>query len=282
MHSRSWAYRFVHKTQSFPMIDRRTLLASAVPVALASLARPRAALGGLAGRAAPSPQYYELRRYRLRNVSQQRAFHTFWGEVATPALNRLGIEPVGGFTVVHGPNAPSAYVLLPHPDLESAVGVRRRLAQDAAYTEAGAGFLKRSMADPSYARYESSLFKAFDGMPVLETPLDSDGRIFELRVYESPSDEAGIRKIEMFDNGEIPIFRETGLHPVFFGEALAGEQLPNLTYLLVFENMAAREEAWAEFIAHPDWKTMSADPYYAETVSAISSYILRPTPWSQV
>ncbi len=262
------------------MIDRRTLLASAVPAALAPLALPQAALGALAG-AAPSPQYYELRRYRLRNVSQQGAFHAFWGEAAVPALNRLGIEPVGGFTVVHGPNAPSAYVLLPHPDLASAAGARRRLAGDAAYMEAGKDFLKRSMADPSYVRYESSLFKAFDGMPVMETPIDADGRVFELRIYESPSDEAGIRKIEMFDNGEIPIFREVGLHPVFFGEALVGEQLPNLTYLLVFESMAAREEAWAKFIDHPDWKTLSADPYYAETVSAISSYILRPTPWSQ-
>ena len=260
------------------MIDRRTLLASALPAALAPLALSRAALGALA----PSPQYYELRRYRLRNFSGQNAFHAFWGEVAVPALNRLGVEPVGAFTVVHGPNAPSAYVLLPHPDLASAVGVRRRLTEDAAYMEAGEGFLKRSLADPSYARYESSLFKAFDGMPVLETPIDAAGRVFELRVYESQSDEAGIRKIEMFDNGEIPIFREVGLHPVFFGEALVGEQLPNLTYLLAFESMAAREEAWAKFLAHPDWKTLSADPYYAETVSAISSYVLRPAPYSQV
>ena len=261
------------------MIDRRTFLASAAPAALAPLAMPRSAL---AGAAAPSPQYYELRRYRLRNVSRQGAFHAFWRDAAVPALNRLGVEPVGVFTVLHGPNAPSVYVLLTHPDLESAVGVRRKLAGDAAYMEAGEGFLKRSMDDPSYVRYESSLFKAFEGMPTLETPIDAEGRIFELRVYESQSDEAGIRKIEMFDNGEIPIFREVGLHPVFFGEALVGEQLPNLTYLLVFENMAAREEAWAKFIAHPDWKALSADPYYAETVSAISSYVLRPTPYSQV
>ncbi len=264
------------------MINRRTLLASAVPAALAPLAAPQTALGAITRGIAPSPQYYELRRYRLRNVSQQRAFHTFWGDVAIPALNRLGIEPVGAFTVAHGPNGPSVYVLLPHADLESATTVRRRLAGDETYMQAGEGFLKRSMADPSYVRYESSLFKAFRGMPAMETPIGSDGRVFELRVYESQSDEAGIRKIEMFDNGEIPIFREVGLHPVFFGEALVGEQLPNLTYMLVFENMAARDEAWAKFIAHPDWKALSADPYYAETVSAISSYVLRPTGYSQV
>ncbi len=264
------------------MINRRTLLASAVPAALAPLVAPHTALGAITRSTAPSSQYYELRRYRLRNVSQQGAFHAFWGDVALPALNRIGVEPVGVFTVMHGPNAPSVYVLLPHADLESATAVRRRLAEDEAYMQAGEGFLKRSMADPSYARYESSLFKAFDDMPVMETPIASGGRLFELRVYESPSDEAGIRKIEMFNNGEIPIFREVGLHPVFFGEALAGELLPNLTYMLVFENMAAKDEAWAKFIAHPDWRTLSADPYYAETVSAISSYMLRPAGYSQV
>jgi len=38
----------------------------------------------------------------------------------------------------------------------------------------------------------------------------------------------------------IAIFRRAGLQPVFFGETLIGAKMPNLTYMLVFENMAAR------------------------------------------
>lgn len=228
------------------------------------------------------PQYFELRRYHLLNNSKQNALHEFLGEVAVPAYNRLGIEPVGGFSVAYGPNRPSVYVLLPHPSLESVETLRRRLAADDEYVRAGASFLERSMADPGYVRYESSLLKAFDGMERIETPVGTDGRLFELRFYESPTDEAALRKIEMFNNGEISIFREVGLHPVFFGESLIGDQLPNLTYMLAFENMAERDAAWDRFRAHPDWAELSANPYYAETVSAISDFILRPTVYSQI
>jgi len=227
-------------------------------------------------------QYFELRKYHLLYGSKQRDLHDFLGDVAVPAFNRIEIQPVGVFTVAYGPNSPSVYLLLPHPDLTSVESARHRLAEDQTYVSSGEDFLKRPLSDPSYVRYESSLMKAFEGMPMLETPLDSDGRIFELRVYESHTDEAALRKIEMFNNGEIPIFREVGLHPVFFAETLIGEKLPNLTYMLAFENMAERDAAWGRFSDHPDWKELSGDPYYADTVSAITDFILRPTAYSQV
>ena len=257
-------------------MNRRTFLASS---ALAAPLAHQVAFGAGGSRA---PQYFELRKYHLLYGSKQRDLHDFLGEVALPAFNRIGIDPVGVFTVAYGPNSPSVYLLLPHPDLASVESARNRLAEDQVYVESGADFLKRPLSDPSYVRYESSLMKAFDGMQTVETPIDTDGRIFELRVYESHTDEAALRKIEMFNNGEIPIFREVGLHPVFFAETLIGEKLPNLTYMLAFENMAERDAAWERFIDHPDWKALSADSYYAESVSAITDFILRPTAYSQV
>lgn len=257
-------------------MNRRKFLASS---ALAAPLAHQVAFGAGESRA---PQYYELRRYHLLYGSKQRDVHTFLGEVAVPALNRIGINPVGVFNVAYGPNSPSVYILLPHPDLSSVESVRRRLAEDQAFVESGADFLRRPLSDPSYVRYESSLMKAFEGMQTMETPVETDGRIFELRIYESHTDEAALRKIEMFNNGEIPIFREVGLHPVFFAETLIGDKLPNLTYMLAFENLAERDAAWARFSDHPDWKALSADPYYAESVSAITDFILRPTAYSQV
>ena len=53
----------------------------------------------------------------------------------------------------------------------------------------------------------------------------------------------------MFDEGEIAIFRKVGMIPVFFGEALAGGNLPQLTYLLAYDDMAARDKSWAALVA---------------------------------
>ena len=70
----------------------------------------------------------------------------------------------------------------------------------------------------------------------------------------------------------------------FFGETLIGSKMPNLTYMLVFENMAAREKNWAAFVSDPEWKKLSTTPGYtdAEIVSNISNVFLRPTAYSQI
>ena len=75
--------------------------------------------------------------------------------------------------------------------------------------------------------------------------MDAPGRVFQLRTYESPSAKTGLKKIEMFnDAGEIRIFREVGLNPVFFGQTLIGSKMPNLTYMLGFKSMDEQKAAW--------------------------------------
>ena len=69
--------------------------------------------------------------------------------------------------------------------------------------------------------------------------------------------------------GEIALFRKMGLSPVFFGEALVGSKLPNLTYRVGFDDADAQQTAWDTFINLEQWKTRSADPYYSDNVSNI-------------
>jgi NIPSNAP len=232
--------------------------------------------------------YYELRKYQLLNRSKQKGFHDFFRGVAIPALNRAGIEPVGVFNVMYGPNQPmlAIYVLLPHKSLESFASATSRLAQDSAYQQAGSGFLDASYDGPAYVRMESSLMVAFDEMPGIELPPPAGGkepRIFELRTYESHNAKAGRKKIEMFNSGgEIALFRQTGLNPVFFGETLVGPQMPNLTYMLCFRDMVQRDSAWKVFVDSPGWKDLSVRPEYKDTVSNITDIILRPMEYSQI
>jgi hypothetical protein len=86
----------------------------------------------------------------------------------------------------------------------------------------------------------------------------------------------------MFNDEEFPIFYRTKLTPVFFGEAIAGANLPCLTYMITFKNMEERDRNWAAFGADADWKRVSSDPKYANTVSNIRRVFLEPFPYSQV
>lgn len=225
-------------------------------------------------------EYYELRRYHLHVGSKKNLVGDFLRDVGIPAMNRIGIEPVGVFNAMYGPNSPSLYVLLVHKSLESVAKASSHLIEDDEYRKAD--FVNTDLSEPGYVRIESSLMIAFKDMPKLEVP-EKKPRIFELRTYESHSIKAAKKKIEMFnEGGEIAIFKKTGLRPVFFGETLIGPQLPNLTYMLAFNDMETRDKQWRVFSSNPEWKKLRANPAYKDTVSNITDIILRPARYSQI
>jgi hypothetical protein len=250
--------------------------------------------GSLAGIASMSPltaaamggqskqEYLELRKYRLHVGPKKNRLGNFLRDVGIPAMNRIGIKPVGVFSAMYGPNNPTLYVLLVHKSLDTVMNSALLLMQDQEYLKAGADFINAPLSEPAFVRMESSLMIAFKDMPKLEVP-EKKSRIFELRTYESHSIKAAKKKIEMFnEGGEIAIFKKTGLQPVFFGETLIGPLMPNLTYMLVFENMADRDAKWKVFGGDPGWKKLRSNPAYRDTVSNITDIILRPASYSQI
>ncbi len=269
-------------------MKRRDFLASSL--AASALAGPSGA--STSGRSGidsdrPAREYYELVLIHLRRGPQVKLVEDFFRDAAVPALNRAGIRPVGVFNTTVGPDSPTLYVLLPHPSLESLATTAARLADDQEYLKAGAPFSDVPATNPAYVRVENSLMVAFESIPRLEVPPAAaahEPRIFELRIYESHNRKANKKKIEMFNQGEIAIFRRTGLRPVFFGDTLIGTRLPNLTYMLTFANLEERNKNWAMFIADPEWKKLSATPGYTdvEIVSNISNLFLTPTAFSQI
>ncbi|MHC4499205.1 MAG: NIPSNAP family protein, partial [Planctomycetota bacterium] len=154
---------------------------------------------------------------------------------------------------------------------------------DPDYRKAAASVLDAPKSDPPYERIESSLMVAFEAIPRLERPTKAESRIFQLRIYESHNSLAGKKKVEMFNTGgEIAIFRKTGLNPVFFGESLIGPKLPNLTYMLGFDDAETKEKGWDTFRVDPEWKKLKENPYYKDTVSNITNILLRPASCSQI
>jgi NIPSNAP protein len=274
-------------------MDRREFVSAALATGGALLPLTASAADGQGtgqGRATDkTPEYYELRRYHLRRGANQQLVDTYFRDAALPAWQRAGTGPVGVFTVLIGANSPSLYVLIPHKSLEGFAALPERLAADTEYQKAAAPYLGVAANQPAFVRIETSLARAFDGMPHLELPFGGGEngkrpRIFELRRYESHSEKAAKKKIEMFNTGEIAIFRRAGLQPVFFGETVIGPDMPNLTYMLVYEDMPAHDKQWSAFSADPEWKKLATTPGFTdpEIVSNISNTYLRPTAYSQI
>lgn len=229
-------------------------------------------------------EFYELREYVLKNLTQQKVVEDYLQNAAIPALNRLGSNPVGVFTEMKPEGQTRIYMIIPYKSLDDYIQERDKLSNDANYLQAGNNYLNASPKEPAYERIEKSLLRAFTGMPQLKAP-EKNERIFELRRYESPNEQAAKKKIEMFNTGgEMDIFRKAGLRAVFFGEMLFGTHMPNLTYMLTYNDMAEHDANWGKFGSDPEWKKLSSIAEYKDEniISKITATFLVPASYSQI
>ncbi|HVZ64914.1 MAG TPA: NIPSNAP family protein [Lacunisphaera sp.] len=245
---------------------------------------------GTAASAASSPvsarEYYELRAYRLRPGMDRRLLDGYLEKALIPALHARGIGAVGVFTEPEAKDGPAVWVLIPHPTLESVAPVDAFINTDPAVQGAAGDYFAATSKDhPAYERVDSWLLLAFAGLPQLAVPaLKRQGakRIFEMRTYDSYNEIKALKKVEMFNAGEIELMQQLNMSPVFYGQALIGRDLPHLTYMLCSPDRDTHKKSWDAFFAHPVWLKLKNDPQYADTVSKVTSRFFEPLPYSEI
>ncbi len=232
--------------------------------------------------------YLEIKTWQLHNSQEDQPTRVadYLEAGLTPALARAGVKLDGAFSNLIGPDGPYYVTLTQYASLAEMQNVLTKLSSDDAHLRAmqkldsGSGL--------PFVRVESSLLKSFAGMPAVEVPNGSEQkhspRIFELRRYESQTFLTLARKVAMFNEGEMRIFQRLGMHPVFFGETIAGPKQPNLMYMLSYDDLAARDRLWRDFGNDPEWRKLSGRPELkdSEIVANISNVILRPLIFSAI
>jgi hypothetical protein len=268
----------------------KTSLVASTGAALASSMHAASSKSATAGR-----EYYDLRAYRLKPGTPRAPLDRYLEKALLPALDRLGIKDVGVFTELDvvkaaGTSSPKAdspvWVLIPHMKLDTYVHVCAGINNDAAVQKAGGEYLQAKKSHPAFDRIDSWLLLAFKGMPKHVLPSFSKNktptRIFEMRDYESHSELKALSKMAMFDEGEIDIMKDLGMSPVFFGQALAGPNLPHLRYFTSGPDLATHLANWKKFGPDPRWIKMKDLPQYADNTSKNTARFLKPTPYSQI
>ena len=249
-----------------------------------------AAITGFAsnGRKAAARSYYQIKVYRMKSQEQMAMVNAYLKDAFIPALHRYGIAKVGAFSFVGNDTAAekSLYVFIPLRSPAQLVEIDEKLSKDAAYQKDGAAYLNAAFNAPAYTRMESILLYAFNDMHGYQAP-DLKGeqaeRIYELRSYESATEQLHKGKVRMFnEGGEIPLFKRLGFNAVFYAQVISGSHMPNLMYMTSFDNRAERDAHWKTFSADPEWKRLSALPEYKNTVSKIDIVFLHPTAYSEL
>ncbi|MBN1987705.1 MAG: NIPSNAP family protein [Prolixibacteraceae bacterium] len=224
--------------------------------------------------------FYELKVFQLSGGGGRNQLKKYYTEAVIPFLNKRGAK-VGAFNEYSLEEPPVMYILHAHKSPADYYEAVQAMKSDPAFLEAAKEYSQLPADSPVFVRYETFLMEAFDGIPRFKQPDENRG-LFELRTYESYNEDAGIRKVKMFNDEELPLFEKVGLHPVFFGQLMAGQFMPALTYMLWFKNMEEREANWEKFITSDEWKTMSGKPIYANTVSKVKKKFLIPADFSQI
>ncbi len=237
--------------------------------------------------AAPAKlQHFEIKVYHISGQAQEKIVDAYLKDVYLPALHRAGISKVGVFKPVETDTAfgKRIYVFIPFKTADQYIQLPEALLKDKAYTEAGKSFCNADYKNPPYNRLESILLKAFSHMPAFTAPKHATPaaeRIYELRSYESATEALAVKKIEMFDTaGEMQLFIDLNFNPVFFGEVLAGNQMPNLMYLTTFSDMKSHDDRWNAFRDSPVWKKLSGLEEFKNTVSKAHVMLTHPADYS--
>ncbi len=247
--------------------------------------------GALAGFAAARPlwpadsdkrtQFYTLDVFQLKQGTQAARMHDWFSNSVLPKMAKIHPGPKIVLEAVIAPHTPQLAFIAGFSSFDEIWTVLSKLNEpdlSAAWSKIEHG------PEPPYETETLSILQAAPYSTEIAAQKHDKPRYFELRQYHSPSASQLQALHERFAGPETRVFHRSGIHPLFYSSTLIGPNLPNLTYLIPFDSLAAREQAWDKFGADPEWvKARKESIDKSGQIVAVSDIsIYRATPYSPV
>ena len=218
-------------------------------------------------------EFYLIQVYHCSSNQQIQRIDTYLQNTYLPYLHQSDIEKVGVFAPIANDTAADKklYVWIPMRSLNVLDKLDQGIEQLDPFGKNEIVDLENADSSLPYTRIERIITKSFIYQPRFEknsSLIKSLDRIYEYRSYESPTENAHLRKVHMFnEGGEIALFKRLNFNAIFYAKAIVGDRMPNLIYMTSFNNMADRDAHWKAFGASPEWQSISNMPKYAKSVN---------------
>ena len=222
---------------------------------------------------AQKKEFYSIIVYHFTSDSQQATIDTYLKDAYLPALKKLSVSNIGVLKPLANDSAAdkTIFVIVPLTSANQLSQLMQQLSANKHNAESGKDYLTALYNHPPYTRMENILLQSFPLAPHLNLPLLKGNKtdfIYELRSYESPTEQLFASKVKMFnEGGEIDIFRRINANAVFYASVIAGSRMPNLMYLTCYENMQDRDAHWKAFSDDAQTKKIFAMTEYKNNVS---------------
>src|SRR5215471_294184 len=193
-----------------------------------------------------------LESFRVREADQMPRLHSYLGGDFLQFLSQIHQGPKMFLEAIVAPHTPQALFLAAFASFDEMTETRRKLAAHPGIQRARAGL--ECGEDPVVAQAQSQiLITTYDSLQLRPRPTPRESSVFELRSYRAPA---------WRDRPPATVnaaFGRAGIRPILNASTAAGEHLPGFTYLIPFQSLAAREEAWARLDMDQEWISLQRE-----------------------
>ncbi len=225
------------------ILDRRRFLGG-LPALLPAAAAPAAE------QTAPT-RFYLMEQFHLQQGTQPARIHDFFSKSFLPAIEKIHKGPKIFLDAVFADHLPQVAVIFGLSSVDEVWSLSRTMFANPDFARA---YREWEAGEPPYLSTTNTLLEATSFSPEIVIPeKPGAARYFEMRTYHPQTSRQLRYLLERFSGAEINIFHRSGVNPLFYSTTVFGDLRPNLTYLIPFDSLAAREKAWAAFSADPEW-----------------------------
>lgn len=183
----------------------------------------------------------------VTDASQVPHLRSYIADTLLPCMGQFRNTPKMCLEAIVAPHTPQTLLLAVYPSFNEMLEVRARIASDPRVRRAWAGIESAQVLDDVRSQVlmvseESVRFPAL-----------VKSSLFEVRTWHAPA----------WREGPAPevgsVLRRIGADPIVAGATVAGEHLPRFTYVVPFESLAARQQAWDRLDGDAQWMEMQRE-----------------------
>lgn len=193
-----------------------------------------------------------LESFRVTHPDQMPRLHAYLGGAVLPVLSRIHDGPKMFLDAIVAPHTPQILFLAAFSSFDEMLDIRGRIAAHPGIRQARADL--ESAEAPILDQVQSQvLITNQECWRFPEGANPAQAGVFELRSYHAPAwHEGAPARLNA-------VLTRAGIHPMVNASTAAGEHMPQFTYLIHFESLAARQEAWARMEADPEWIALQGE-----------------------
>ena len=191
-----------------------------------------------------------LESFCVSDTGRATDLRSYIADALLPCMKQMRAAPRMCLEAIVAPHTPQTLLLDVYSSFNEMLEERSRIASDPRVRRARAEIESAQVLDDVRSLV---LVVGEESVRFPEELTLAKSRLFEVRTWHAPDWREGPPQ-------EVSsVLNRIGIHPIVAGATAAGEHLPRFTYVVPFDSLAARQEAWARLDGDAQWMEMQRE-----------------------